>query len=77
MVILCKRNVMIPASDKSTYKYIPKNYIGEIDKWVTETPYFGALVADGKIVITQSTKDKIIDKAVEKEVVDNTRKKKK
>lgn len=77
MVIMSKRNVIIPASNGETGKYIPKDYIGEIDKWVTETDYFKSLVADGKIVISASIKDKDIDKAAEKEIKDNTRRRKK
>lgn len=77
MVIMSKRNVIIPAPNGETGKYIPKDYIGEIDKWVTETDYFKSLVADGKIVISASIKDKDIDKAAEKEVKDNTRRRKK
>ena len=46
MVIMSKRNVIIPAPNGETGKYIPKDYIGEIDKWVTETDYFKSLVAE-------------------------------
>lgn len=74
MIIMCKRNVIIPSPDGITGKYIPKDYIGQIDDWVTKTKYFDELVKDGKIVITGSTNDKAIDKAVEKTVIDNTRK---
>ena len=74
MIIMCKRNVTILSPDGRTGKYIPKDYIGTIDKWVTETKYFKELVSDGKIVITETTKDKVIDKAVEAPVIDNTRK---
>lgn len=74
MIIMCKRNVIIPAPDGKTGKYIPKDYIGTIDKWVMETKYFNELVADGKIVVTKSIKEKDIDKAVETPVIDNTRK---
>lgn len=73
MIILCKRNVVIPSPDGVTGKYIPKDYIGTIDEWVTKTKYFKELVSDGKIVITETTKDKVIDEAVEAPVIDNTR----
>ncbi len=74
MIIMCKRNIIIPSPDGKTGKYIPKDYIGTIDKWVTETGYFKELVADGKVVVTESTGDKAIDKAAEAPVIDNTRK---
>lgn len=75
MVVLSKRNIIIPAPDGKTKKFITKDYIGEVEKWVTETDYFKALVKDGKIVVT-STADKELDKAAEKPVTDHTRRKK-
>lgn len=75
MVVLSKRNIIIPAPDGKTKKFIAKDYIGEVEKWVTETNYFKALVKDGKIVVT-STADKELDKAAEKPVTDHTRRKK-
>lgn len=74
MIILSKRNVIIPSDDGSISKSISKGYIGNIEDWVTKTKYFKALVADGKIVITKSIEDKEIDKAVEKPVKDRRRK---
>lgn len=76
MVILCKRNVIIPSDDGKASKFIPKDYIGAVENWVTKTQYFNALVADGKIVITKSPKDSDVDKAVEKPVTDRSRRKK-
>lgn len=76
MVILCKRNVIIPSDDGKASRFIPKDYIGKVEDWVTKTQYFNALVADGKIVITKTTKDADVDKAVEKPVTDHSRRKK-
>lgn len=73
MVIFSKRNIIIPSPDGKIKKFIPKNFVGKVDDWVTATPYFADLVKDGKIVITESTADKELDKAEEKDVVDHTK----
>lgn len=73
MVIFSKRNIIIPSPDGKIKKFIPKNFVGKVDDWVTATPYFADLVKDGKIVITESTADKELNKAEEKDVVDHTK----
>lgn len=73
MVIFSKRNIIIPSPDGKIKKFIPKNFVGKVEGWVSSTPYFADLVKDGKIVITESTADKELDKAEEKDVVDHTK----
>ena len=73
MVIFSKRNIVIPSNDGKIKKYIPKNFVGEVEDWVSATPYFADLVKDGKIVVTESTADKELDKAAAKDVVDHTK----
>lgn len=74
MIILCKRNVIIPSNDGQVKKFIPKDFIGKIDSWVAKTHYFKDLVKDGKIVVTKDTKERAIDEAVSMPVVDNAQK---
>ena len=71
MIILSKRNIIIPSADGKVKRFIPKDYIGKVEDWVTKTDYYKALVADGKIVESNTTKDKDIDKAAEQPVIDN------
>lgn len=33
---------------------IPSGYVGDIPEWISETPYFSSLVADGLFLITKS-----------------------
>lgn len=73
MIILSKRNIIIPSADGKVKRFIPKDYIGKVEDWVTKTEYYKALVADGKIVESNTTKDKDIDKAAEQPIVDNAK----
>lgn len=65
MFIYSKRNVIIPAPDGSRNLWVKAGFIGEIPDWAGETPYFQALVKDGKITLPQSRKDKDTQKADE------------
>ena len=66
MVVVSHRNIIIPAPDGSTAFNLPKGYIGKIPTWVERTEYFNLLVKDGKISVTESTKDKALEDADEK-----------
>ena len=65
MFILAKRSVLLPSVDGKQRHFVPNGYMGEIPEWAV-TDYFRELVADGKICITESTKDKDLQKADEK-----------
>lgn len=67
MFILSKRNVILLSSDGSHTHFVPKGFIGNVPDWATETRYFEALVADGKIVPT-AMPDKALQAAEEKAV---------
>ena len=67
MFILSKRNVILPSLDRSASVRVKRDYLGEIPDWAAETPYFQALVADGKIVPSQ-TSDRATQAAAEKKV---------
>ena len=73
MIIFSKRNIIIPSADGKVKRFIPRDYIGKVEDWVTKTDYYKDLVADGKIVETNTTKDKDIDKAAEQPVIDNAK----
>lgn len=65
MFIYSKRNVVIPAPDGSRSLFIKAGTLGEIPDWVGESPYFQALVKDGKITLPESHKDKDLQKSDE------------
>ncbi len=50
MLVLSKRNIIIPAPDGSTSVRLRAGLMETVPDWAAETPYFRALVADGKIV---------------------------
>ena len=75
MFVISKRNIIIPSPDGKTSCFIPKDYIGSIPEWAAETAYFCELVKEGKLSVSESKKDKDIEKAAEKPVVDHAREK--
>lgn len=73
MFIMSKRNIIIPSPDGKMSKKLHKGYVGAVEDWVTKTDYFKALVADKKIIITETTKDNELEKADVEKPVDNAR----
>lgn len=75
MIIVSKRNIVIPSDDGKTSYFVPRDYIGKIPDWVTKTRYYGELVKDGKIVVSDTVKDKDVTAAEEKSVTDHAQEK--
>lgn len=73
MFIMSKRNIIIPSPDGKMSKKLHKGYVGEVEDWVTKTDYFKDLVADKKIIITETTKDNELEKADAEKPIDNAR----
>ena len=73
MFIMCKRNIIIPSPDGKISKKLYKGYVGSVEDWVTKTDYFKALVADKKIIVTETAKDKDLEKADAEKPIDNTK----
>lgn len=67
MVILSKGNFLIFSDDRSKQYPVSSGYVGEIPEWVSKTKYFKQLVSADKIAISESKKDKDIQKAAEEE----------
>ena len=63
MFVVSKRNIFIPSPDGSQKFRLPAGYMGAVPDWAAKTAYFKALVADGKIAISKSKKDKDIEDA--------------
>lgn len=68
MFVMAKRRVLLPSKDGSLSHLVPRDYVGEIPDWAADTDYFRALVADGKIAVPNSRKDKDTQAADEKAV---------
>ena len=67
MLVLSKRNIIIPAPDGSTAVRLRAGLMETVPDWAAETPYFKALVKDGKIVPSNAS-DKSAQVAAEKKV---------
>lgn len=68
MFVLAKRNIILPAPGPGVAPVaLKKDLFAEVPEWAAETAYFSALVADGKIVITEHS-DKAVQTAAEKPV---------
>lgn len=65
MFIMSKRNIELPSPDGRQKHVVKKGFMGDIPGWAAETPYFRALVEDGKIVVPASKKDSDIAEAAE------------
>lgn len=64
MFVVSKRNIIVPNQDRSVEFHIPKDFMGEVPTWVSESPYFKSLVKDGKVIVSKSKKDSDVDAAV-------------
>ena len=69
MFIYSKRNVIIPAPDNSRNLFIKSGFAGDVPDWAGATPYFQALVMDGKIPVPESHRDRDTHKADEARVM--------
>lgn len=67
--VVSNRNIVIPSQDGRERVKIPKGFMGMVPDWVPKTAYFKALVADGKLIVSESKSDKDLErerKAAEK-----------
>ena len=67
MLVLSKRNIIIPAPDGSTAVRLRAGLMETVPDWAVKTEYFRSLVADGKIV-PSGRSDKESQAASEKKV---------
>lgn len=63
MFIVANRNIILPSADGSQSIRVERGFMGNIPDWAAKTPYFNALVKDGKIAVPKSKKDKDIRNA--------------
>ena len=62
MFVMMKQAVLFRRPDGETF-YAPNGYMGQVPEWVTKTKQFQRQVAAGKIVASQTAKDKDMDAA--------------
>ena len=61
MFVVSKRNIIIPSPDGSQAFRLPKDFMGDVPAWVSDSPYFKGLVSDGKIIFSNSKSDKSLE----------------
>ena len=61
MFVVSKRNIIIPSPDGSQAFRLPKDLVGDVPAWVSDSPYFKGLVSDGKIIVSNSKSDKSLE----------------
>ena len=52
MVVFSKRSIILPGPDGQKFR-MEKGYIGPVPAWAEKSAYLKALIADGKVVITE------------------------
>ena len=61
MFVVSKRDIIIPSPDGSQAFRLPKDFMGDVPAWVSDSPYFKGLVSDGKIIVSNSKSDKSLE----------------
>ena len=61
MFVVSKRNIIIPSPDGSQAFRLPKDFMGDVPAWASDSPYFKGLVSDGKIIVSNSKSDKSLE----------------
>lgn len=67
--VVSNRNIVIPSPDGRERVKLPRGFMGAVPDWAAKTDYFKALVADGKLIVSESKSDKSLErerKAAEK-----------
>lgn len=62
MFVMTKQAVLFRRPDGETF-YAPNGYMGQVPEWVTKTKQFQRQVNAGKIVASQTAKDKDMEAA--------------
>lgn len=68
MFVLAKRNIIIPSSAPGTPALaLKKDGFADVPAWAESSPYFQALVSDGKLIVTDHS-DKSTQDAADKKL---------
>lgn len=65
MFVVSKRNIILPGPNGEKFR-MPRDYMGPVPAWAEESAYLKALAEDGKVIISDSGRDKDIDAAEKK-----------
>ena len=65
MFAVSKRNIILPGPNGEKF-HMPRDYMGPVPEWAEGSAYLKALAADGKVVLSDSGRDKDFDAADKK-----------
>lgn len=65
MFVVSKRNIILPGPNGEKF-HMPRDYMGPVPAWAEESAYLKALAEDGKVIISDSARDKDVDAAEKK-----------
>lgn len=65
MFAVSKRNIILPGPNGEKFQ-MAKDYMGALPAWAKDSAYLKALAEDGKVIISDSGRDKDIDAAGKK-----------
>ena len=71
--VVSNRNIVIPSPDGRERVKLPRGFMGAVPDWAPKTDYFKALVADGKLIVSESKSDKDLER--ERKAAEKARKK--
>lgn len=57
MFVVSRRNIILSGPNGERFR-MPKDYMGPIPTWAEDSAYLKALVADGKVIVSESGTDK-------------------
>lgn len=63
MFVLSRGNILFNGPNGETFR-LHKDLMGTVPAWVSDSAYFAALVKDGKIVVSETAKDSVVEAKV-------------
>lgn len=55
MIVVSKRNIILPGPNGERF-HMPRDYMGPVPEWAEKSAYLKALVADGKVIVSEAQK---------------------
>ena len=65
MFVVSKRSIILPGPNGEKF-HMPRDYVGPVPAWAEESAYLKALAQDGKVIISETGRDRDIDAAGKK-----------
>lgn len=63
MFVVSRRNIILPGPNGEKF-HMPKDFMGKMPDWAEKSAYLEALIEDGKVIVSDSGRDKDVDAAL-------------